>query len=299
MRQSWVSLMAVAGALLLGGGVLLYHRSSSSLVGPDPASRKNSVATEASALIAPGTAPADATNEADAARALIDRMDPDALRTAVPLVYLARSAGAGVGGVGPEGSLVMNEKFMGRGVTVPELLAVAYGVSRSRLRLPEGKPWPEVRYDYLVTLDSGQREALQRAIRERLGLVAHPETREEEVFVMTAQPGDFENRRPSEENAGGTRVNHSDRMLVLRNAPMRALVGNLERLLGAPVVDESGLRGRFDMTLEWEPADVTESLPPRPKPEQVRQATATQLGLDLRPDRRALEVVVVEAAHPG
>lgn len=239
--------------------------------------------------------PPAATGEpSDAERAgkIIDRMNSRALENAPPMVYLGEST---VQDGGPNGAIVSNGKGMGRGLTLLELLASAYGTSRSRVRLAEGVKLPAGRFDYLVTTDSGQKETLQRLLRETFGLTAHPAAREEDVYVMRARSGEFDHRRPSEEEGGGMRVNHSDDSLNLHNASMAALARSLEQMLSLPVLDESGLRGRFDIMLTVEPTDEPRAGEAgRPAPDSVRKAALDQLGLELQREKRELEVLIVE-----
>jgi len=211
------------------------------------------------------------------------------LEEAPPRAFL-RASGASDG---REGSIATNGKFMGKGVTAGELLAMAYRTSRSRLRPVNGVTLPDGRFDYLVSLTSGQREALQQLIRERLGLTARTDTREEDVYVLTARDGESDNLRPSE-GKGGTRVTHNDGELNFQNATIDAVVRSLEQILPLPIVDESGLRGRFDVELRWPSSD--DDTERRPSTEVVKQAALEQLGLDLQAGKRDLEVLLVESA---
>jgi uncharacterized protein (TIGR03435 family) len=305
MGFSKIHLMAAAGAVLLAGGMALYFRPGPGQAPPpsatdqpgggEPRSASPSVgdlsrAGAVAASPATGTPPASEPSKEDAARDLIDQMNPGALRGAEPLVYVARAEG----GPGRHASIAVNGKFMGRAVSAPELLATAYGTSRSRIRVGEGVRLPEGRFDYLVTLESGQKEALQERIRELFGLVARTDTRAEEVFVMTARTGEFQNRRPSEDQGGRMRVRNDGGELNLENVPIRTLVGNLEQLLGTPVVDESGLRGRFDIQFTLEPANENDN---RPGAENVMKAVSEQLGLELQKEKREMEVLLVERAE--
>ena len=221
---------------------------------------------------------------------IIHQMNSRALEEAPPRVFLRASGALD----GREGSISTNGKFMGKGVTVAELLAAAYRTSRGRLRPVGGVTLPEGRFDYLVSVASGQREALQQMIRERLGLTAHVGTREEDVYVLTALAGEFDNLRPNEGNQGGMRVSNRDGEVSFRNATIDTFARNLEQLLPLPVVDESGLRGRFDGLLHLSPPE--EGPARKPSVDAIRNATAEQLGLELQPGKRELEVLLVESA---
>jgi len=221
---------------------------------------------------------------------IIYQMNSRGLAEAPPRVFLRESSG----GDRRTGNITMNGKFMGKHVSIAQLLAVAYGSTRGRVRLAEGVTLPEKQYDYLVSLESGQREALQRAIHEQFGLTARPDVREEDVYVLTARDGDFDNRRPNEGNARGMRVNDNDGQLSFQNTTIDAFAQRLERLLPLPIVDESGLDGRFDIYLEL-PAPNLENAQQH-SVGAIKSAANEQLGLDLQPGKRNLEVLLVESA---
>ena len=75
-----------------------------------------------------------------------------------------------------------------------------------------------------------------------------------------------------------------------------AEIGPLSRDLhdwtGRPVVDRTGLKGRFDFTLTWAPEGSTDSSAP-----SIFTAVQEQLGLRLEPTRGPVDVLVVERAE--
>jgi len=222
---------------------------------------------------------------------IIRRMNSRALQEAPPRVFLRTSGESD----GREGAIAMNGKFMGKGMPAAELLATAYSCSRSRVRLSNGAMLPEGRFDYLVSLASGQKEALQGLLRERLGLTARIERREEEVYVMSARPGEYDNLRPCEGLQGGSRVSNRDGEITFRNTTVDGFVRGLEQMLPHAILNESGLQGRYDMRLVFDPpADGGEPHPPTA--EEMKKALSDQLGLELRLAKRTLEVLLVEPA---
>lgn len=70
------------------------------------------------------------------------------------------------------------------------------------------------------------------------------------------------------------------------------LVSNLYDWTGRPVVDRTGLTGRFDFTLNWAPEGATDSDAP-----SIFTAVQEQLGLKLEPARGPVDVLVVDAAE--
>src|SRR4030095_3456635 len=226
----------------------------------------------------------------------IDQMNSRALDEAPPFLFVAKS----LSDFERPGAISMNRKFMGRGVTFRELPPTASGTSRTRVRTG-GVELPPGKFDYLVSLASGQQEALQRLLRDKFGFTAQRVTQKEDVFVLTARPGEYENLKPVEGFEEGSRVWNSDTSFEMRNSSISSLARNLEQVASIPVVDETGLRGRFDVILSWDPqvADQPGGRNSKPPLEAVTEALSAQLGFDLRKGRRDLEVLLVKTAKPG
>ena len=62
-------------------------------------------------------------------------------------------------------------------------------------------------------------------------------------------------------------------------------------MLEKPVLDETGLTNRYDYELKWEANEQK-----HPDAETLTKAVLDQLGLELRPAKRKIEVVVVDNA---
>jgi uncharacterized protein (TIGR03435 family) len=62
---------------------------------------------------------------------------------------------------------------------------------------------------------------------------------------------------------------------------------------GRPVIDRTGLRGRFDAELHWAPTEAVASDQP-----SIFTAVQEQLGLKLVPDRAPIEVLIIDRAEP-
>jgi uncharacterized protein (TIGR03435 family) len=80
-------------------------------------------------------------------------------------------------------------------------------------------------------------------------------------------------------------------MAGVRDTTMELLARHLSVLdLGRPVIDGTGLSGRFDFTIEWTP---DAALPDAPAPTSV-QALRDQLGLKLEATRAPLQILIVD-----
>jgi uncharacterized protein (TIGR03435 family) len=93
--------------------------------------------------------------------------------------------------------------------------------------------------------------------------------------------------------------------LAGRDVPLSEIVGELGRATGRHVVDETGLAGRYDVTLTYTPDSVvlnpaTRAEFPAIDPDGPSLGTALreQLGLRLQSRRGPVDVLVVERVQP-
>ena len=69
------------------------------------------------------------------------------------------------------------------------------------------------------------------------------------------------------------------------------MIPNLEEVFEVPIIDQTGLTGRYDVKLKWH-----ESNSGHTEPEDMKQALIDQLGLELVPGREPIEMLVIEKA---
>jgi uncharacterized protein (TIGR03435 family) len=74
---------------------------------------------------------------------------------------------------------------------------------------------------------------------------------------------------------------------------------------GRPIVDRTGLTGKYDINLRWMPENMTpaqlEEIPKEIRPEEVTlfEAVERQAGLKLEPSRAVMPVLVIDSVdHP-
>ena len=198
-------------------------------------------------------------------------------------------------------------------MTVQQLLAVAYNVPTTRII--GGPSWISAdRYDIAAKtrVDATSEDAavlLQSLLRERFNLRVVQDKRPMPVYALviarpdqrfgpqlgptTANCDDPEVRRranvaPSSE--GGLRpcalavaLDRFSGSGVL----MSTFADILARPAGRPVIDRTGLEGRFDIQLRW-------AVTPEAQEPSVFTAVQEQLGLKLQDDTAPLDVVVVQ-----
>jgi uncharacterized protein (TIGR03435 family) len=176
-----------------------------------------------------------------------------------------------------------NGKFILMGQTVPNLLEGAYNVVSSRLIL--NGPVPEGKYDVLCTYSStpASMKGMQEEIKKTLGLIGRPEMIETNVLILTVQSP----------NAGGLNPgailfsnNVEPGSISMRDATFYTLTYDLEVSLGTVVIDETKLKGKFDVDLKW---DST--------PDGLKRILRDELGLELTPAHKTVAFIVVEKAN--
>jgi uncharacterized protein (TIGR03435 family) len=177
-------------------------------------------------------------------------------------------------------------EITGDGIAFLNLIAVAYQTPFHRVisQVPE----VEGKYKVSVVAPRGREELLypmfQQMVESTFGIRAHRETREMDVLVLRVLRKETSKLRPSRaEKAEHWFVRgkiHADRQ------PVGVLADVLENFLDRPVVDETELRGDYDWELSYSRADET----------MVINAVRDELGLEMVPARRPIEVLVVEKA---
>ena len=222
-------------------------------------------------------------------------MDPKADPTfAVASIKLSPS------GAGNKAIRVIGHQLSGMNQNVNNLIAFSYGVHLSQVS--GGPPWlASENFDVLAETDGeGQpseqqwRIMLQKLLADRFKLAFHREKKEMSVYTLSVAKGgpklmvstDDPNGFPS----GRFRLGN----LVGRNAGMSDLAFMLQdSLLDRPVLDQTGLAGRFDFTLDWTPDDQPPADPDKAPPD-LYAAIQQELGLTLKSTKAPADVIVID-----
>ena len=133
-----------------------------------------------------------------------------------------------------------------------------------------------------------ERPAMLRSLlAQRFGLKIHRETRQLPIYVMkVTTPGKLKLSDPKM-RGHGTFSNDKFSMVAM---PISNLVNNLGNIVGRMVIDQTGLTGTYDLTLEWAPQG-SDASDPRPS---IFAALEEQLGLKLVPAKGPVEVIVID-----
>jgi uncharacterized protein (TIGR03435 family) len=202
-------------------------------------------------------------------------------------------------------------QFMTINTTVSDLIAFSYGLHARQIT---GAPaWIETdRYNV-----TGQPQAegqpnerqlkamVQKLLEERFRLTVHRDSRELAVYAMTVgTAGAKLSKNDTNPNGLPSLFFKGLGVLPALNASMADLANVMQTaVLDRPVVDRTGLAGRFDFTLTWTPDDsqfggmgVRVPAPSNDPnaPPGLFTAIQEQLGLKLESTKAPVEVLVVD-----
>jgi uncharacterized protein (TIGR03435 family) len=164
-----------------------------------------------------------------------------------------------------------------------------------------GEPgWLETdRYDIAATtgIDVENSEEQYRALvrnllSERFRLKVHWETRQTNVYALIVAKGGStlkEETDPSKVPGLNTNISAHEGRMTATNAPMAYLASVLGNKLGRTVLDKTGLPGKYDWTLVWDPDPTADSAVP-----SIFTAVQEQLGLKLDPQKGPTEFLVID-----
>jgi uncharacterized protein (TIGR03435 family) len=149
---------------------------------------------------------------------------------------------------------------------------------------------------------------LQKLLADRFHLAVHKETRSRPVYVLQRGKHDPKLAHSTAPPPPGPRTSYdfpSGHMrFSMHNSPLSTLTGFLTVQVAAPVTDETGLQGDYDLTLEFMPderflgfADMTHDAKADASVPDLSCALEEQLGLGLEARKRAVEVLVVDRAE--
>ena len=186
--------------------------------------------------------------------------------------------------------------------TVEDILLIGYGVQKSQI---VGEPdWVKTEKwdvdgipDAVGTPSLKQLQGLmQKILLERFGLKLHHEQRELPVFALTVAKGG-PRLTPDTSDPNGlmdqqnSNANGRD-VESLTNASMPELAMILQFRVDRPVVDQTGLKGRYDLKLQW---TTDEAQTPQPDaPPGLFTAIQEQIGLKLEPVKAPDDVLVID-----
>jgi uncharacterized protein (TIGR03435 family) len=222
------------------------------------------------------------------------------------------------------------------GITVKFFISMAYGVKE--FQVSGGSSWIDSqRYDIDAKEEDSQAEEehklppekirehnhlmMQSLLADRFKLKVSHQTKELPVYALVvakngpklpeAKPGDtYPNGIKGPDGvAHGGMMRMGAGQLTGQGLPMASLVMMLAQQLGRTVLDQTGLKGNYDINLQWTPDESQAAMfkgpeggkpamdnpsPPEPSGPSIFTAIQEQLGLKLDSTKGPVEIIVVD-----
>ena len=192
-----------------------------------------------------------------------------------------------------------NGRVTVRNETLKQLIGDAYSVRD--FQISGGPGWLDVdrfSIDAVAESKSTQKELaamMQALLGERFQLVLRRETRPFSGYGMAPAKGGLKIQPVEGE---GSSMNTNNGKLRATHATMDRLAEWVARQSGRPVVNETGVTGAFDFTLEWVPERrMRTDAGDAPSGPTLFTALTEQLGVRLESKKVPVEVLVVERAE--
>ncbi len=185
--------------------------------------------------------------------------------------------------------------FTAHNLSLTWLIVLAYGIDANQIA---DKPsWLDSVHFDIEAKPSGNvsltreelRPRLQSLLEDRFHLATHTETRLMPGYALIVTKGGPKLEATKGSAFPGFRVNVSDGELNGLNWSMPFLATMLQHPSGRPVVDETGLRGSYDIKLHYSPDTSTNSSDP-----SIFTALQETLGLKLVPKKVPVSVLVID-----
>jgi uncharacterized protein (TIGR03435 family) len=192
-------------------------------------------------------------------------------------------------------------------ISLFQLVTMAYGILPSQLLGPE---WlSATHFDINARVPPGTtreqyRLMLQNLLVERFKMAVHHETKEMQTYELTVGKNGPKLKAPAQPDGPGLGLQPPPGpisppagytgpvILTRKNETTEWLATFLAAQVGQPVVDNTGLKGNYDISLRWgtAPSDVSadDSEP------TLFSALQEQLGLKLTPQKGLVDILVID-----
>jgi uncharacterized protein (TIGR03435 family) len=188
--------------------------------------------------------------------------------------------------------------------TLVKMVMFAYAVQQSQVA--GGPEWAStVRYDIsgVPDVEGGPnikqfQEMIQKLLSDRFGLVFHRETRELPVYAISVAKGGAKLTTAAAPNgvSGESGLQHGTELTMrFTNSSIAELALNMQLVVDRPIVDRTGLAGKYDFVLRYT-IDEARATDPNAPP-GLFTAIQEQLGLKLEAVKAQTKVLVVDAAE--
>jgi len=196
------------------------------------------------------------------------------------------------------GSLTM------RNVTLKNAVRWAFHMSEYQVSGPD---WLDsTRYDIVARAPAPASEEqlqlmLQSLLADRFKLVVHRQSKEFQVYVLSPGKNGSKLQESTSPGEGSIETPAGRTSVVVQRTPLSQMVDMLTPVLGAPVLDMTGLKGKYDITVnlagymaDMQLAGGGGAADPL---SMVKAALEQQLGLKLESRKMPLDVLVIDSAE--
>jgi bla regulator protein blaR1 len=182
----------------------------------------------------------------------------------------------------------------------------ANGIFDHSYKLPGGPPW--IHRDYYQIEGRTQAPAtkremqtmLQTLLADRFKLKLHREAKEMSVYALVIGDSGPKLQTASDSCGEDGCIGVAPGEFFARYATMDTIAATLSNMLDRPVLDQTGLPGRYDFRMRYDPSSVkpfNSQSTQRFSPDPPSIFFAIQyLGLKLEPRSAAVEILVVDSA---
>jgi uncharacterized protein (TIGR03435 family) len=170
----------------------------------------------------------------------------------------------------------------------PPATLLSYGAGVAPTRITTRGALPDAQYNLHVEAPGADPkllgQAIELAIASGAGLHIEHQTALTDAYILTAKP-EAKDHLTQSPYPGIARFNPQTQTLQCLNASLDQLASALEKALGTPVVNETGLSGMLMLNLKIAPKDLSSA-----------NDALKGIGLGLSPAKRPIETVILSAA---
>ena len=214
------------------------------------------------------------------------------------------------------GFTLQGRHLVARNFTVESLITLAYNLHPKQLT--GGPDWLTTdHYDLDVLPDHEGLPSLEQArgivrklLADRFALKFHYDTKDLSVYVLTVAKTGPKFSKSTSDPSSPPGLGGPPGRLFVRNANMEEVAMAMQRTLDRPVVDQTGLKDRYDFQMKWTPdesqfAGLGVKVPPPPAdaadaPPPLFTAIQEQLDMKLDAQRTAVGVLMIDHVdHPS
>jgi len=145
-------------------------------------------------------------------------------------------------------------------------------------------------------LKKAENQMLQALLAERFGLKMHHETRELPIYALVQTKGGSKLKAADATSAEAGNMSVNNQKMEAYSADMQRLSYFLSYQAHRPLVDKTGLTGKYDTTLEWTRDDLNNSTADGTKDRAPGLFTAIreQCGLKLKSTKGPVDTIMID-----